>query len=153
MQVKRWVLVALLLGSATVGAGAIIASNVIYHHTSNNAFCTSCHSMAIQADDAYFKRSAHRSNSKGVIASCGDCNPKNKLVRGDLRQGDIGRSRRFFRTHAQFQRSEGLGAHRVKLTEEAQARMRRWDSVTCRGCHDANAISPKSEDGRTSTQR
>ncbi|MGA7526101.1 MAG: NapC/NirT family cytochrome c, partial [Pseudolabrys sp.] len=41
-------------------------------------------------------------------------------------------------------------AHRVKLTEEAQARMRRWDSVTCRGCHDANAISPKSEDGRTS---
>ena len=29
MQVKRWVLVALLLGSATVGAGAIIASKVI----------------------------------------------------------------------------------------------------------------------------
>ena len=68
MQVKRWVLVALLLGSATVGAVAIIASDVIYHHTSTNAFCTSCHSMAIQADDAYFKRSAHRSNSKGCAS-------------------------------------------------------------------------------------
>ena len=73
MQVKRWVLVALLLGSAAVGAVAIIASDVIYHHTSTNAFCTSCHSMAIQADDEYFKRSAHRSNSRGVLASCGDC--------------------------------------------------------------------------------
>jgi len=31
-----------------------------------------------------------------------------------------------------------------------QAWLRRQDSVTCRGCHDANAINPKSEDGRTS---
>jgi nitrate/TMAO reductase-like tetraheme cytochrome c subunit len=111
-------LLALLLGSSTVGTEAIIASNVIYHHTSNNAFCTSCHSMAIQADDAYFKRSAHRSNSKGVIASCGDCHiPKtNWFVETYVK--DIRRSTTFFRTRTiskiRFGRSP------VKLTEEAR---------------------------------
>ena len=57
MQIKRWVFAVLLLGAATVGAGAIIASTMIYHATGTNAFCTSCHSMSIQADDPYFKKS------------------------------------------------------------------------------------------------
>ncbi|MGA8627737.1 MAG: NapC/NirT family cytochrome c [Pseudolabrys sp.] len=151
MQVKRWVLVALLLGSAAVGAVAIIASDVIYHHTSTNAFCTSCHSMAIQADDEYFKRSAHRSNSRGVLASCGDCHiPKtNWFVETYVKATSGARDVYSELTH-NFKDPKVWAAHRPKLSEEAQARMRRWDSVTCRGCHDANAIVPKSEDGRAS---
>jgi nitrate/TMAO reductase-like tetraheme cytochrome c subunit len=41
-------------------------------------------------------------------------------------------------------------AHRVKLTPEVQAKLRAQGSVTCRSCHDANAVRPASEDGRTS---
>jgi nitrate/TMAO reductase-like tetraheme cytochrome c subunit len=151
MQFKRWVLVALLLGSATVGAGAIIASTVIYHHTSTNAFCTSCHSMGFQAEDPYFKRSAHRSNSKGVLASCGDCHiPKTNWFVETYVKATSGARDVFSELTHNFKDPKVWAAHRAKLTEETQAWLRRQDSVTCGGCHDANAINPKSEDGRTS---
>ena len=124
MQVKRWVLVALLLGSATVGAVAIIASDVIYHHTSTNAFCTSCHSMAIQADDAYFKRSAHRSNSRGVLASCGDCHiPKTNWFVETYVKATSGARDVFSELTHNFKDPKVWAAHRAKLTEEAQARI------------------------------
>src|SRR5262245_35270353 len=151
MQIKRWVFAVLLLVAATVGAGAIIASTMIYHAIGTHASCTSCHSMSIQADDEYFKKSAHRSNNKGVLASCGDCH--------------IPRTNWFFETYVKttsgirdaiselthnFKDPKAWAAHRVKLTEETQARLRRWDSVTCRGCHDANAINQKSDDVQNS---
>jgi nitrate/TMAO reductase-like tetraheme cytochrome c subunit len=151
MQLKRWVLVALLLGSATVGALAIIASDVIYHRTSGNAFCTSCHSMAVQAEDPYFKRSAHRSNSKGVLASCGDCHiPKTNWFVETYVKTTSGVRDVFSELTHNFKDPKVSAAHRAKLTEGTQATLRRWDSVTCRGCHDANVIVPKSENGRTS---
>src|SRR5215469_5320363 len=150
MQIKLWVFVALLLGSATFGAGAIIASTVIYHHTSNNAFCTSCHSMVFQAEDPYFQRSAHRSNSKGVLASCGDCHiPKTNWFIETYTKVTSGVRDAFAELTHNFKDPKLWAAHRASLTEETQARMRRQDSITCRSCHDASAINPKSEDGRS----
>jgi nitrate/TMAO reductase-like tetraheme cytochrome c subunit len=151
MQLKRWVFGALLLGSAAVGALAIITSEVIYKHTSGNEFCTSCHSMVFVAEDPYFKRSTHRSNSKGVLASCGDCHipHTNWFVETYVKVTSGVRDVISENTH-NFKDPKVWAAHRAKLTEETQARLRRWDSVTCRGCHDANAIVPKSEDGQKS---
>ena len=74
MQINRWPFIGMLLASAVVGAGAIIASTVVNHRTSTDAFCsTSCHSMVFQASNDHFQHSKHRSNTKGVIASCADC--------------------------------------------------------------------------------
>ena len=39
-------------------------------------------------------------------------------------------------------------ARRIGLAQEVQAVMRAQDSITCRSCHDANAIHPTSEAGR-----
>jgi nitrate/TMAO reductase-like tetraheme cytochrome c subunit len=151
MQIKRWVLAVLLLSAATVGAGAIIASTMIYHATGTNAFCTSCHSMSIQADDPYFKKSAHRSNSKGVLASCGDCHiPKTNWFFETYVKTTSGIRDVIAELTHNFKDPKAWAEHRVKLAEETQAKLRRWDSITCRSCHDANAIVPKSEDGRTS---
>ena len=70
----RWLsaTVVLLVG-AVLGAGAILGGIAVNRHTSTDAFCGSCHSMAFIATDAYFQRSGHRSNSAGVRPSCGDC--------------------------------------------------------------------------------
>jgi len=49
MQINRWPFIGMLLASAVVGAGAIIASTVVNHRTSTDAFCsTSCHSMRVE---------------------------------------------------------------------------------------------------------
>ena len=151
MQFKRWVFFAVLLGSAAVGALAIIVTDVIYHKTATNEFCTSCHSMVFVAEDPYFKRSTHRSNSKGVLASCGDCHiPHTKWFVETYVKATSGARDVYYELTNNFKDPKNWAAHRAKLTEGTQARLRRWDSVTCRGCHDANAINPKSEDGKKS---
>ena len=78
MRISFWLLIVLLIVGAVFGAGGMIASIVVNRYTSTDAFCTSCHTMAFQADDPYFQHSAHRSNNEGVRPSCGDCHiPKN----------------------------------------------------------------------------
>jgi nitrate/TMAO reductase-like tetraheme cytochrome c subunit len=151
MQINRWPFIGVLVASAMVGAAGIIATTVIYHNTSTNAFCTSCHSMVFQAEDPYFQRSKHRSNSKGVLASCGDCHiPKTNWFIETYTKVTSGARDVFSEVTHNFKDPKVWAAHRAKLTEEARARIRRLDSVTCRGCHDADAIRPASEDGRTS---
>jgi nitrate/TMAO reductase-like tetraheme cytochrome c subunit len=151
MRISLWLLIVLLIVGAVVGAGGIIASIAFNRYTSTDAFCTSCHSMTFQSDDPYFQRSAHRSNNEGVRPSCGDCH--------------IPRTNWFVETHTHV--SSGLrdvyaeytknfsdpklwAARRIELAQEVQADMRAQDSVTCRSCHDANAIKPTSEDGQKS---
>src|ERR1700735_3741061 len=78
MRTNRPALVALLVIGVVFGAGGIIGSTVVNRYTSTDAFCTTCHTMAFQADDPYFQHSAHRSNNEGVRPSCGDCHiPRN----------------------------------------------------------------------------
>lgn len=151
MQISRWLFIGLLAGSAAFGAAAIIASTFIYHHTATNAFCTSCHSMKFVAEDPYFKASKHRSNSKGVLPSCGDCHiPKNNWFVETYVKTTSGIRDVIGELTHNFKDPKVWAAHRVKLTEEVVATMRRQDSVTCRSCHDASAINPASEAGRTS---
>ena len=69
----------------------------------------------------------------------------NQLVHRNVYPCHLRRARRVHGANAQFQ-----GSHRTKLTQEVQAKLRAQDSVTCRSCHDANAIKPVSESGRTS---
>src|SRR5260370_27009756 len=64
---------ALLVAGILVGAGAIVVGVEVTRHTSTDAFCTSCHSMAGLATDPHYLGSTHRSNAEGVRPSCGDC--------------------------------------------------------------------------------
>jgi cytochrome c-type protein NapC len=150
MMRHRWLLVlAWLVAGGVLGAGAILVSLKVNQATSTDAFCTSCHSMAGLANDPHFLASAHRANSAGVRASCGDCH--------------IPRTNWFVETYTHV--SSGLRdviaeythnygdpavweARRVELAHEVRDVMRAQDSVTCRGCHEAASIRPKSERGR-----
>jgi len=152
MRINRWLLAALLVGAAVVGAGGIIASIAVDRYTSTDAFCTSsCHTMASQADDPYFQRSAHRSNKEGVRPSCGDCHiPTTNWFIETYTHVSSGVRDVFVELTHNFSDPRVWEARRIELAKEVQADLRAHDSVTCRSCHDANAIKPASESGRAS---
>jgi len=147
---KRWLAVLATLGvGGLIGAAAIVGSVEINRYTSTDAFCTSCHSMARLAAEPQFGRSAHRSNTAGVLPSCGDCHiPSTNwfaetyahAVKGlwDV----VAESTRDFRDPVVWE------ARRVELAHYVRDEMRSQDSVTCRRCHDAAAIQPASQRGR-----
>jgi cytochrome c-type protein NapC len=151
MTISRWSLIALLIAAAIVGAGGMMASFAINRATSTDAFCTSCHTMTLQYEDQYFKSSAHRSNSQGVRPSCGDCHiPTTNWFIETYVHVTSGARDVFVELTHDFSDAKVWEARRRGLEQEALADLRAWDSVTCRKCHDASAIRPKSDAGRQS---
>jgi trimethylamine-N-oxide reductase cytochrome c-type subunit TorC len=151
MQTNRWLLVVLLVVGIFVGAGGIIFSVAVNRYTSTDAFCTSCHTMALQAADPYFQHSAHRSNNEGVRPSCGDCHiPKNNWFIETYTHVTSGAKDAFVESTHDFSDPKTWEARRVALALEVHAEMRAQDSVTCRSCHKPSAIHPTSESGRSS---
>jgi cytochrome c-type protein NapC len=150
MMRSRWltVLVVFVIGGLA-GAAALIASVEVNRATGTDAFCTSCHSMTFVGNDPVLLHSAHRTNSEAVRPSCGDCHiPKsNWFVETwtHLREGARDVVAEY--TH-DFSDPKVWEARRIALAHEVRLTMRAQDSVTCRGCHDAKLIAPKSERGK-----
>src|SRR3982751_4348537 len=68
----RWPLLALVIAGIVIGAGGVIATQVMVNATGTNEFCGgACHSMTWVADE--YKQSIHYSNHAGIQATCHDC--------------------------------------------------------------------------------
>jgi cytochrome c-type protein NapC len=143
-----WLLLVLAIG-ALIGASVMLVSVEVNRATATDAFCTSCHSMTFVGSDPHFLQSAHRTNSAGVRPSCGDCHiPKtNWFVETWTHVHEGVRDVIAENTH-NFSDPKVWGARRAELAHEVRNLMRAQDSVTCRGCHDASAIAPKSTRGK-----
>ena len=146
----RWftLLVVLIIGGLA-GAAALIVSVEVNRATATDAFCTSCHSMTFVGNDPVFQHSIHRTNSEAVRPSCGDCHiPKsNWFVETWTHVREGARDVVAEYTH-NFGDPKIWEARRGELANEVRLTMRAQDSVTCRSCHDATSIAPKSERGR-----
>ena len=148
MQNKGWLVTAIAMG-AVFGAGGILTSVSINRYTSTDAFCTSCHSMTFQAADPFFQHSAHRSNNEGVRPSCGDCHiPRTNWFIETYTHVTSGARDVIAEFTHDFSNPKLWEARRIKLAQEVRAEMHTQNSVTCRSCHDANAIKPISDSGR-----
>jgi len=148
---KRWLVVSLLvLLGLVVGAGLVIASVAVNRYTSSDAFCASCHTMAMVAEDPHFLNSPHHANAEGVQASCGDCHipTTNWFVETYAHASSGIRDVVAEFTHDYASNPAAWEARRVVLAQEVREEMRRQDSVTCLQCHSASAITPTSEQGR-----
>lgn len=147
---RRWLaVIALLAFGGLLGAGAIIASVEINRYTSTDAFCTSCHSMGHLAADAFYAKSRHRSNMVGVQPSCGDCHiPKTNFFIETYTHVASGVRDVIAETTNNFADTATWEKRRIELAHYVRDEMRRNDSVTCRGCHTAEAIEPASQRGR-----
>ena len=150
MRINRWLLAGLLVVALVVGAGGTITSIAFNRYTSTDTFCTSCHTMALQADDPFFQHSAHRANAEGVRPSCGDCHiPRNNWFVETYTHVSSGtRDAIAELVHRDFSDPKVWAAHRVALAKEVRADMHAQNSVTCRSCHDADAIHPASTAGQ-----
>jgi nitrate/TMAO reductase-like tetraheme cytochrome c subunit len=150
MRNRLWLFIVLLIVGAVVGAGGILTSLAFNRYTSTQAFCaTSCHTMVLQAADRYFQHSVHRSNKEGVLPSCGDCHiPTTNWFVETYTHVSTGMHDLFAEMTKDFHDPKLWEARRVELEKEVLADMHAQDSVTCRSCHDANAIHPKSEGGQ-----
>jgi nitrate/TMAO reductase-like tetraheme cytochrome c subunit len=150
MRINRGLLVAGLIG-AVIGAGGIIASVSFNHYTSTTEFCTSCHLHKFTLADPHFQKSAHWSNIKGVRPSCGDCHiPTTNWFIETYTHASTGIHDIIANLTHNFSDSKLWEARRIELMPGVIAKMRAQDSVTCRSCHDANAIKPATENGRVS---
>jgi len=151
MRINRRWLFATLIISAVVGAGAIIASISFNSYTSTIAFCTSCHSMKFVIADPHFQKSAHFANSRGVRPSCGDCHiPKTNWFIETYTHVSSGIHDIIAELTHNYSDPKLWEARRAEMAPEVVAKMRAQNSVTCRSCHDANAITPATENGRVS---
>jgi nitrate/TMAO reductase-like tetraheme cytochrome c subunit len=144
MQRRRWLAIcALVAAGALLGAGAIIASTVVNHLTSTEAFCTSCHSMAALAADPHYRQSAHRTNAAGASATCADCHIRtdNWFVETYTHAVD-GIRDVVAEYRGNFRDPSIRDARRTELAHRVRDEMRREDSATCRKCHDSAVIRP-----------
>jgi len=150
MRISVWLLIVLLIVAALVGAGGILTSIAFNRYTSAEAFCTgSCHTMVLQAADPYFQHSAHRSNNEGVRPSCGDCHiPTTNWFVETYTHVTTGMHDLYVELTHDFRDPKVWEARRVELEQEVHATIRAQDSVTCRSCHDADAMKPTSADGQ-----
>lgn len=146
---RRVLLLSLLAVGIVIGAGGMLASNVVNERTSTDEFCTSCHTMESLAADPHFRASAHVSNPVGVTADCGDCHiPSTNWFVETYTHAAQGLKDVYSTWTHDFDEPGVWEAYRVELAHAVREEMREQDSVTCRSCHDAAEITPASREGQ-----
>jgi nitrate/TMAO reductase-like tetraheme cytochrome c subunit len=145
----QWRVLLPLLGAASFGAVATIASVEFNRHTSTDKFCTGCHSMASLPTDSHYQQSAHVSNPAGVRPNCGSCHiPTNNYFVETYTHLTSGIHDLFAEWTTNFDDKEAWEARRRELAKGVHDKMRRQGNVTCRSCHAPESIKPVSQTGQ-----
>ena len=142
----RWSVLALVLVGLAVGAGAVIATQVMVVATGTNEFCGgACHSMQWVAQE--YRQSVHFVNHTGVRAGCHDCHiphdyPRLLWYKAKAGPKDvIGEIRGVISTEEKFKKE------RARMAEEVWAEYKENNSENCRYCHvfDANIVAKQKD--------
>ncbi len=119
--------------------------------TNTEKFCIGCHEMR---DNSYaeYKDTIHDKNRSGVRAICSDCHvprePGAMLVR---------KVEATFELYGHFvtgiiDTPEKFKAHRAVMAQKVWRRMKKTDSLECRNCHHADAMSVDKQSERAIRQ-
>lgn len=119
--------------------------------TNSEKFCIGCHEMR---DNSYaeFKDTIHDKNRSGVRAICSDCHvprePGAMLVR---------KVEATFELYGHFvtgiiNTPEKFEKHRAAMAQKVWRRMKETDSLECRNCHQAEAMSADKQSERAVRQ-
>ena len=130
----RWSVLALVVVGLIIGAGGVIATQVMVAATGTNEFCSgACHSMQWVAQE--YRQSGHAINRTGVSAGCHDCHiPHNypDLLWYKAKAGikdAIGEARGVISTEEKFKKE------RLRMAKSVWAEYKANDSENCRHCH------------------
>jgi fumarate reductase flavoprotein subunit len=130
---------ALLLTGLSLGVGGILAFNATMHATSTDKFCVSCHEQK-ENSLVMFEKTAHYSNTSGMIASCADCHLPHEFGPKMIRKIQAAREVWGHFTGV-IDTPEKYAAHAPHMKAREIARIRANDSQECRNCHDDERMS------------
>jgi len=130
----RWSVLALVVIGLLIGAGAVIATQVMVAVTGTNKFCgTACHSMQWVAQE--YRQSVHFTNHTGVRAGCHDCHIPHHYpallwykAKAGIKDA-IGEMRGVISTEDKFNKE------RLRMAKEVWAEYKETNSENCRFCH------------------
>ncbi|MDE1310976.1 NapC/NirT family cytochrome c [Vibrio aestuarianus] len=138
MNIKKRTIVGLLAIGVVIGWLSLGGTHAILEKTSSTEFCLSCHTM-----DTPFKEyqgSVHFSNAKGIRAECADCHIPTDTM--DYLITKIRASKDIYHEFItkKISTDEKYEAHRAEMAETVWAQLKANDSVTCRSCHNEDAM-------------
>ena len=133
----RWSVLSLLIIGFVIGAGALIATNLMVKATGSNDFCSNaCHSMQWVAQE--YRQSGHFQNRTGVLAGCHDCHiphsyPELLWYKAKAGTKDaIGEMTGIISTKEKFEKE------RLRMAKDVWAEFKETNSANCRACHKFN---------------
>jgi nitrate/TMAO reductase-like tetraheme cytochrome c subunit len=130
----KWSVLALVIAGIAIGAGGVIATQLMVAATGTNEFCgTACHSMVWVAQE--YKQSVHFANSKGIQATCHDCHIPHSYpallwykAKAGIKDA-IGEARGVISTEDKFKKE------RLRLAKSVWAEFKETNSANCQHCH------------------
>jgi len=141
----RWSVLALLVIGFIIGAGGVIATQIMVKVTGTVAFCGgACHSMSAFTVPEY-KQSSHYSNRTGVTAGCADCHiphayPQKLIYKAMAGIRDVVQEARgVISTQEKYEKERWRMANRV------WAEFKETNSANCRYCHDVESMNPEKQ--------
>jgi nitrate/TMAO reductase-like tetraheme cytochrome c subunit len=133
-----WSVLALVIVGLVIGAGGVIATQVMVAVTGTNDFCGgACHSMRWVAQE--YKQSIHYANRTGVQAGCHDCHiphtyPQLLWYKAKAGTKDvIGEISGVISTEDKFKKE------RSRMAKEVWAEYKETNSANCQVCHAFSA--------------
>jgi cytochrome c-type protein NapC len=130
-----------------VGGGLMVAGAAGLAWTNTEKFCIGCHEMRENVY-AEFKGTIHDTNRSGVRATCPDCHVPREP--GPMIWRKVNAT---FELWGHFvtgviDTKEKFQAHRYELAKRVWTRMKKTDSLECRNCHHADAMSSELQSER-----
>ena len=130
----RWSVLALVVVGLIIGAGGVIATQVMVAATGTNEFCSgACHSMQWVAQE--YRQSGHAINRTGVSAGCHDCHIPHDYpdllwykAKAGIKDA-IGEARGVISTEEKFKKE------RLRMAKSVWAEFKANDSENCQHCH------------------
>lgn len=143
LTITRSVLIALIVGSLG-GMAFMIFLMEFDRFSSTNAFCTSCHSMTMAADE--YRKSVHFNPVSGVRAECGDCHVSEGVFAAtwDHIKGGLDLWKQVF--GADYDDPVVNALHLPEAAFKTRQWFRETGSATCQRCHVLEAIQGKRAD-------
>jgi len=133
----RWSVLALLVIGLLIGAGGVIATQVMVAATGTNEFCGSaCHSMEWVANE--YRQSGHFANRTGVRANCHDCHIPHQYPALLFYKAKAGIKDAIGEMTGVISTEEKFKKERARMAKEVWAEFKENNSENCRTCHQFN---------------
>lgn len=134
----RWSVLALVIVGLLIGAGGVVATQVMVAATGTNEFCGgACHSMQWVAQE--YKQSGHYANSTGVRAGCHDCHIPHRYPALLWYKAKAGIKDAIGEMSGVISTQEKFKKERLRMAKAVWGEFKENNSENCQHCHQFNA--------------